>query len=191
MYGLEGRPLAGSAPAASASASWQHQPGELTGQAVDPTSHNHFGPQWVLIKFDQPVTAPADSLVIGARLDADMHGESCRLAFYGRLLHVLEPANPKELAALKVYKVRLRVDMGGAALDHALVTCRCGIVCPDRVLLVALSCWSDPRCSKSQCSGHKHQITLCLHCLHLLSVTTHTSHFLFAISEQHTLARHT
>eukprot|EP00198_Chlamydomonas_reinhardtii_P007007 XP_001696343.1 selenocysteine-specific elongation factor EF-Sec [Chlamydomonas reinhardtii] len=68
----------------------------------------HFGPQWVLLKFDQPITAPKDALVIGAKFDADIHGEACRLAFYGRLVRLVDPGRPQELAALQVYKPKLR-----------------------------------------------------------------------------------
>lgn len=45
LYGLEGRPMAAAA-ALDGSAEQQQQQG------------CHFGPQWALLKFDQPVTAP-------------------------------------------------------------------------------------------------------------------------------------
>ncbi len=45
LYGLEGRPLSG----AHASTS---------GAAGDEGTHRHFGCQWVLLRFDKPVTAP-------------------------------------------------------------------------------------------------------------------------------------
>lgn len=47
-------------------------------------------------------TTLQDALVIGARFDVDAHGEACRLAFYGRLVQLLEP---QDLHQLKVYKV--------------------------------------------------------------------------------------
>ena len=52
-------------------------------------------------------STPQDALVIGAKLDANAHGESCRLAFYGRLLWILDHTNPSELSRLRVYKVGL------------------------------------------------------------------------------------
>lgn len=47
-------------------------------------------------------TTLQDALVIGARFDVDAHGEACRLAFYGRLVQLLEP---QDLHQLKIYKV--------------------------------------------------------------------------------------
>jgi hypothetical protein len=46
-----------------------------------------------------------DAVVIGARLDSNSSGESCRLAFYGRLLVQLGSGTPQELKRLLVYKV--------------------------------------------------------------------------------------
>jgi len=50
---------------------------------------------------------PQDALVIGAKLDADMHGESCRLAFYGRLVCIVDQTIPEGLSKLRVYKVSM------------------------------------------------------------------------------------
>jgi hypothetical protein len=46
-----------------------------------------------------------DAMVIGAKLDADVHGEACRLAFYGRMLGQLDGQDPKQLQQLRIYKV--------------------------------------------------------------------------------------
>jgi hypothetical protein len=51
--------------------------------------------------------SPQDALVIGSRLDADAAGESCRLAFCGRLTALLDPAAPHQLERLRVYKVSI------------------------------------------------------------------------------------
>lgn len=45
--------------------------------------------------------------MIGAKFDADIHGETCRLAFYGRLLSLVDPCKPEELQKLRVFKVSL------------------------------------------------------------------------------------
>ena len=96
LYGLEGRP-AGTESAALAA--WQHpadqqqQPPPDSGQQQQEGGRGvHHGPQWVYLRFSQPVTAAADSLVIGSRLDADLHASTCRLAFYGRLCALADPA---------------------------------------------------------------------------------------------------
>ena len=49
------------------------------------------GPQFVLLKFDTPVTCPPGSLLIGSRFDADIHSNTCRLAFHGRLGQSVDP----------------------------------------------------------------------------------------------------
>ena len=49
-----------------------------------------------------------DTLVIGSRFDADASGASCRQAFYGRLVHLLDTADPKQLQQLRVFKLKQR-----------------------------------------------------------------------------------
>jgi len=46
-----------------------------------------------------------DAVVIGARFDVDSGGDSCRLAFYGRLQAGLGAGGPADLRQLQVYKV--------------------------------------------------------------------------------------
>lgn len=64
--------------------------------------------QWALVEFEKPVTCPRLCLVIGSRLDADIHTNMCRLAFHGVLLHGLEDKNYAEsfLPRLRVYKLK-------------------------------------------------------------------------------------
>uniref|UniRef100_A0A667FGG8 Eukaryotic elongation factor, selenocysteine-tRNA specific n=1 Tax=Lynx canadensis TaxID=61383 RepID=A0A667FGG8_LYNCA len=64
--------------------------------------------QWALVEFEKPVTCPRLCLVIGSRLDADIHANTCRLAFHGILLHGLEDKDYAEsfLPRLKVYKLK-------------------------------------------------------------------------------------
>uniref|UniRef100_A0A8C3X914 Selenocysteine-specific elongation factor n=1 Tax=Catagonus wagneri TaxID=51154 RepID=A0A8C3X914_9CETA len=64
--------------------------------------------QWALVEFEKPVTCPRLCLVIGSRLDADIHANTCRLAFHGVLLHGLEDKNYTEscLPKLRVYKLK-------------------------------------------------------------------------------------
>ncbi|XP_036178625.1 selenocysteine-specific elongation factor isoform X2 [Myotis myotis] len=64
--------------------------------------------QWALVEFEKPVTCPRLCLVIGFRLNADIHANMCRLAFHGILLHGLEDKNYTEslLPKLRVYKLK-------------------------------------------------------------------------------------
>lgn len=47
-------------------------------------------------------------MVIGARFDADVSTASCRLAFYGRLTALVDPADKKALPRLKVVKLKAK-----------------------------------------------------------------------------------
>ena len=47
-----------------------------------------------------------DSLLIGSRLDASQEAATCRLAFYGRLLKLLDPTDSQVLQQLKMYKLK-------------------------------------------------------------------------------------
>uniref|UniRef100_A0A803Y6I8 Eukaryotic elongation factor, selenocysteine-tRNA specific n=1 Tax=Meleagris gallopavo TaxID=9103 RepID=A0A803Y6I8_MELGA len=62
--------------------------------------------QWALLEFEKPVTCPELCLVIGSKLDTDIHANTCRLAFHGVLLQGTEDKNYAEtfLPKLKVYK---------------------------------------------------------------------------------------
>jgi selenocysteine-specific elongation factor len=65
------------------------------------------------MQFDQPVHCPLHSVVIGSRLDTDVgigaddaKNKSCRLAFYGRLVELLDASDPNVLARIRIYKPR-------------------------------------------------------------------------------------
>lgn len=64
--------------------------------------------QWALLEFEKPVTCPKLCLVIGSKLDTDIHANTCRLAFHGVLLQGMEDKNYTEtfLPNLKVYKLK-------------------------------------------------------------------------------------
>lgn len=66
----------------------------------------------ILIEFERPIQAAPNALVIGSRLDTDIHSNSCRLAFYGHLAHCC--TNEKEFHAeflpkLNIYKEKRKV----------------------------------------------------------------------------------
>lgn len=64
--------------------------------------------QWALLEFERPVTCPSLCLVIGSKLDTDIHANACRLAFQGRLLQGFEEKNYSEtgLPRLRIYKTK-------------------------------------------------------------------------------------
>ncbi|XP_054407258.2 selenocysteine-specific elongation factor isoform X3 [Pongo abelii] len=75
--------------------------------------------QWALVEFEKPVTCPRLCLVIGSRLDVDIHTNTCRLAFHGILLHGLEDRNYADsfLPRLKVYKLKHKHGLVERAMD--------------------------------------------------------------------------
>ncbi|XP_040102579.1 selenocysteine-specific elongation factor isoform X2 [Oryx dammah] len=80
--------------------------------------------QWALVEFEKPVTCPRLCLVIGSRLDADIHANTCRLAFHGVLLHGLEDKNYTEsaLPTLRVYKLKQKHGVVERVLDdHSVI----------------------------------------------------------------------
>ena len=66
--------------------------------------------QWLFIEFEKSVTCPENALVIGSRLDTDIHLNLCRIAFHGRLLVPVTDKNYAEtlLPHLKIYKTKMR-----------------------------------------------------------------------------------
>ncbi|XP_068599000.1 selenocysteine-specific elongation factor [Brachionichthys hirsutus] len=64
--------------------------------------------QWALLEFERPVTCPSLCLVIGSKLDTDIHTNVCRLAFHGRLLHGFEDKGYSETALprLRIFKMK-------------------------------------------------------------------------------------
>lgn len=99
LWGLEGRPVE----------DVDRPPGAPAGVQAPDGSQRHFGPQWVLMKFDKEVVAPADSLLIGSKLDVEPSANLCRLSFYGQIVSLLDPNNAEQLARLQVYKPKQRM----------------------------------------------------------------------------------
>ncbi|GMH38911.1 hypothetical protein BSKO_06809 [Bryopsis sp. KO-2023] len=85
---------------------YEHQD-ELHGMESNPKSVR-FGNQFALLNFELPLTAPSDSVLIGARLDADLESSSCRLAFYGQVMSLIDTDDKAALKILKIFKWKNR-----------------------------------------------------------------------------------
>jgi len=72
-------------------------------ELIASTKEHRVGQQWALLRFDKPITCVPNSLLIGSRLDADIHSNACRIAFYGRLFGAADGTNQ-----LKLYKPKHR-----------------------------------------------------------------------------------
>ncbi|XP_019623782.1 PREDICTED: selenocysteine-specific elongation factor-like [Branchiostoma belcheri] len=79
--------------------------------------------QWALLEFEKPVICPQRCLVIGSRLDTDIHANTCRLAFHGQLLEPLVDKNYGEtvLPKLKVFKNKSKEGMVERMTDEYTV----------------------------------------------------------------------
>eukprot|EP01137_Pigoraptor_chileana_P028344 Opistho-2@12196 len=66
--------------------------------------------EFVLLEFEHPILCPPKSLLIGSKLDTDIHSHTCRLAFYGRSVVDLPDKKYREtyLPSLKVFKTKAR-----------------------------------------------------------------------------------
>ncbi|XP_004368453.1 selenocysteine-specific elongation factor [Trichechus manatus latirostris] len=93
--------------------------GEADQQAGQATKGHCPRQQWALVEFEKPVTCPRLCLMIGSRLDTDIHSNTCRLAFHGTLLHGLEDKNYAEsvLPRLKVYKLKHKQGLVERVMD--------------------------------------------------------------------------
>ncbi|XP_066520617.1 selenocysteine-specific elongation factor [Hoplias malabaricus] len=82
---------------------FQHQEEFMSGQGE---AESQEPQQWALLEFERPVTCPQRCLVIGSRLDTDIHTNTCRLSFHGKLLEGFEDKNFIETALprLKISK---------------------------------------------------------------------------------------
>jgi len=79
----------------------------------DKSKANDSDPQafakYALLEFDQPITVPTDELFIASRLDSDIHQNTCRLAFHGRMLrHINTEQEPDFIRGLRVFKMKSR-----------------------------------------------------------------------------------
>jgi selenocysteine-specific elongation factor len=76
--------------------------------------------QFAVLELEKPVTCPNSSLVIGSRLDTDIHLNTCRLAFHGKFLSIFTDKNYSEtnLPTLRIFKKKSRVGEVERAVDE-------------------------------------------------------------------------
>lgn len=66
------------------------------------------GPQYVLLSFEQPIVCDPEAVFIASRLDTDVHSKTCRIAFCGKLAHMVDTSKQTELFKLHIYKHKHR-----------------------------------------------------------------------------------
>ena len=89
-------------------------------QSDDKSPHATANQQWALIEFEKPVTCQRNCLVIGSKLDTDIHANTCRLAFHGQLIHAITEKAYTEslLPKLKIFKTKSREGVIERATDN-------------------------------------------------------------------------
>ncbi|CAI5998752.1 unnamed protein product [Closterium sp. NIES-64] len=94
----------------------QQQPEE---QATEAPSRTHFA----LLVFESEIACPSDALLIASRLDSDIHTNTCRMAFHGRILAPIDPTTMHSGSqALRVYKLKTREGVIDRVVDsHSLI----------------------------------------------------------------------
>lgn len=65
--------------------------------------------QWAVLELEQPITSVQGALLIASHLDTDVNANSCRLAFYGRVAEMVDPADPEALGRIRIAKSKSKL----------------------------------------------------------------------------------
>lgn len=102
-----------------------HKP-DVDQEADSSGIHSTPTAQFALIEFEKPVTCGRNFLVIGSKLDTDIHANVCRIAFSGRLIEPIADTNYAEtvLPRVKIFKDRCKEGVVERRADDYTVICR-------------------------------------------------------------------
>ena len=101
----------------------------MTAQAkTEATNNNEKLPrhQFAILELEKPVTCSSNSLVIGSKLDTDIHSNTCRIAFHGAILEAITDLKYTEniLPNVKVFKNKFKEGIVERKADEYAVICR-------------------------------------------------------------------
>lgn len=84
------------------------------------------GHQFALIEFEKPIFIVPDSLFISSKLDMDVNSNSCRIAFYGKVLETFSDKNYTQtmLPKLKIYKNKYKIGILDRVVNEREVVCK-------------------------------------------------------------------
>merc|ERR1712137_1196025 len=68
--------------------------------------------------FEKKIICPASCMVIGSKLDTDIHANACRIAFSGTLVATIDTSSVNELQKLRVFKPRERTGFIDRTIDE-------------------------------------------------------------------------
>lgn len=82
--------------------------------------------QFAVLELERPVTCSNTSLVIGSKLDTDIHSNICRIAFHGVLLEAITDPKYAEavLPRVKVFKNKFKQGVVERKTDAYSVVCK-------------------------------------------------------------------
>ena len=82
--------------------------------------------QYAVLELEKPVTCSTSALVIGSKLDTDIHSNICRIAFHGAILEAISDLKYTEtvLPKLKVFKNKFKEGIVERKTDENSVVCR-------------------------------------------------------------------
>lgn len=83
--------------------------------------------EFALLEFEKPVLAVPLSLIIGSKLDMDIHTNACRLAFHGHLLVSISDKNyvANVLQNLKLYKNKMKTGIVDRVVNDFEIIGKC------------------------------------------------------------------
>ena len=82
--------------------------------------------QYAVLELEKPVTCSTSALVIGSKLDTDIHSNICRIAFHGAILEAISDLKYTEtvLPKVKVFKNKFKEGIVERKTDENSVVCR-------------------------------------------------------------------
>lgn len=92
----------------------------------DQAKEDNVGAQFALLEFEKPIFIVPGSLYISSKLDMDIHTNSCRIAFFGKVLEMFSDKNYElsVLPKLKVYKNKVKSGVVDRLVNENEVICR-------------------------------------------------------------------
>lgn len=93
---------------------------------LEEAENENAGEQFALLEFEKPIFIVPGSLYISSKLDIDIHTNSCRIAFFGKVLDMFSDKNYEQtvLPKLKVYKNKVKSGVVDRLVNENEIICR-------------------------------------------------------------------
>lgn len=90
---------------------------------VDEISREDEDDYFALLQFEKPILSPPNSLIIGSKLDTNIHSTSCRLAFHGHIQYIFSEKN-YDLSILQIYKRKIKCGQIDRIINSNEIICK-------------------------------------------------------------------